>query len=191
MYCWCVLCCCQGLIFWQTIETNLDSLFGILEFLRNELLYSSFPCFWKDYSNKYLWWGFSCLYSLMYPFFFSFFSPNTSLLILRNNPTQCSKALGDDRKAPIIPLPQTMTSMTQSRALLQTNAPNLPQLYTAHSLSPEPELSLWSPCITAAKTRRKTSQKEKLWTTGPTTVQRLHGKETWLHFSASGSGTIV
>lgn len=48
-------------------------LFWILEFLRNELLYSNFPCFWKDYSNKYLWWGFSCLYSLMYPFPSPFF----------------------------------------------------------------------------------------------------------------------
>lgn len=47
--------------------------FWILEFLRNELLYSSFPCFLKEYSNKYLWWGFSCLYPLMYPFSSPFF----------------------------------------------------------------------------------------------------------------------
>lgn len=48
-------------------------LFWILEFLRNELLDGNFPCFWKDYTNKYLWWGFSCLYSLMYPFPSPFF----------------------------------------------------------------------------------------------------------------------
>lgn len=72
-----------------------------------------------------------------------------------------------------------MTSMTQSRALLKTNAPNL-QLSTARVLSLEPDLSPWSPCIQnrAAKNRRTTNVKEKLSTTGPITVLRLHGNET-------------
>lgn len=54
--------------------------FWILEFLRNEFLYSNVPCFWKEYSNKYLWWGFSCLYPLMYPFSSPFFSTSLTLL---------------------------------------------------------------------------------------------------------------
>lgn len=48
--------------------------FGVFEKWALVQQFSFFFFFsWKDYSNTYLWWGFSCLYSLMYPFSSPFF----------------------------------------------------------------------------------------------------------------------
>lgn len=120
-----------------------------------------------------------CFFS---PVFFdgiSFYSPvfsRTHPLWLK--PIHDAKVPGDDKKALTIPLP-LMRSTTQTRAHLNTNAPNLPQLPTVRGLSPVLGLSRWSPWVPnpAAEILRMTIEREKLTTTGPTTVQRLHGRE--------------
>lgn len=100
-------------------------------------------------------------------------------------PIYDTKAPGGDRKALTIPLPQTR-STTQTRALLNTNAPNLPQLPIAHVISLGIGLSRWSPCVRnpAAEILRMRTTRETPSTTGPTTVLRLHGKEYY-----EGQGT--
>lgn len=96
------------------------------------------------------------------------------LLLLK--PIHDAKAPGDDRKALTIPLPQ-MRSTTQTRALLNTNAPNLPQLLMALAVHLGP--SRWSPCVPkpAAEILKRRRMRERRTTTGPPTVQRLHGME--------------
>lgn len=86
-----------------------------------------------------------------------------------------TKAPGGGRKALTISLPQTK-STTQTRPLLNPNAPNLPQLPTAHVTRLEP--SRWSSCIQnpAAETLRTRATGRAPSLTGLVTVLRLHGR---------------
>lgn len=80
------------------------------------------------------------------------------------------KALGGGRRALTILLPQ-MRSTTQTGATLNTNAPNLPQLFKVHAVS------LWwrgIPSPTAETLKRKS--RERASTAGPPTVLRSLGK---------------
>lgn len=116
------------------------------------------------------------LYSLMVYFLLS------NLLLYphppRLKPIHNPKAPGEDRKALTMPLPQ-MKSTTQTRALLNTNAPNLPQLPTALEVSLDHGLSLWSPYAPNLdpETLRRRPRRETPSITGPTTALRLHGKK--------------
>lgn len=118
------------------------------------------------------WW---CLLGGVY----FFYSPVT-FSTLPSPPclTHIAKAPEDGRKALTIPLPQ-MRSTTQTRAPLNTNAPNLPQLPTAHGVSHDPGLSQLSPCTQnpAEQTLRMNGVRISLLTAGPITLLRLHGKE--------------
>lgn len=123
-----------------------------------------------------------CVFYFFLPVFFDGlcfplpFFQLSCLLCHTLKPFHDTKAPGDDRKALTIPLPQ-MRSTTQARAFLNTNAPNLPQLFTAPGLNPGLGLIRWSPCAqNPAEIQGMKTVREKLFTIGPITARRLHGK---------------